>query len=147
MENPLLERTGFQDNYFGSDGFGNLSYILTPIEASIESEHGVLAITRLIKMYPKQITLMTLGPMTNLAMAVQLDQSLSYNLAQIVSIGGLLDHLGNVLPDTEFNLMNDPESVDMVLKKSYCPLTFVTWDVASRHIISRVNLNIKCFTV
>lgn len=138
LKKGLVDLWG-EDDVFGIDGLGNASLHLPLIDINIEKEHAVLAIIRLVKEYPKQITLITLGPMTNLAMAIQLDPSITRNLVQIISMGGLLDTLGNVGPTTEFNLVNDPESVDIVLKKSDCPLTMVTLDVSYKHVIPLVN--------
>ena len=75
-----------------------------------------------------------------MAMAIQLDNKFTSYLAQIISMGGLLDMVGNVGPTTEFNFYNDPEANEMVLKKSVCPLYIVTWDVAMKHVIPLVTI-------
>ena len=140
-DHPLVSSTGFEDGFFNSDGLGGATNSLDDIDIEIENEHAVLAMIRLAKKYPKQITLITLGPMTNLALANQIDQTFFDNVARIVSMGGLLDSLGNVTPVTEFNFYNDPDSVHVVLTKSKCDLTLVPWDTAFSHRIPWVQLS------
>ena len=140
-ETPLLVKTARFDTHFGNDALGNATHLYPDIEVDIPSEHAVLAIIRLVKQYPNQITMITLGPMTNLAMAIQLEPSLTKNLAQIISLGGLLNGFGNMLPNTEYNFDLDPEAVDLVLKKSECPLKLGTWDVALKYKIAMVHFH------
>lgn len=124
----------FEDGFFGDDGLGNSTQFMPSIEIQIEREGAVDALIRLSKLHPKQITLLALGPLTNLALVSQSDPEFFNNLAQVVCMGGLLDVLGNVGPNKEFNFFVDPESVDRVLKSSDpCPLVFCTWDMAYRH--------------
>ena len=137
-EAPLLGKTARFDTLLGNDALGNATHLYPDIEVKTPSEHAVLAIIRLVRQYPKQITMITLGPMTNLAMAVQLEPTLTKNLAQIITLGGLLNGFGNMLPNTEYNFDLDPEAVDMVLKKSECPLKIATWDVALKYKIPMV---------
>ena len=138
VENPLLERKGYTDNFFGEDGLGNASYSLPDINIKIEREHAAIQMIRLVRQYPNKITIITLGPMTNLALAIQLDQNITKELVEIISMGGLLRMVGNVGPTTEFNYFNDPEAVYLVLKKSFCPLFIITWDVAMKNRIALV---------
>ncbi|CAG2165526.1 unnamed protein product [Oppiella nova] len=129
-ENPLKDKVGFEDGFMGVDGLGNSVHTMPDIEVKFDGEHAIQALIRLAKLYPKQISLLTLGPLTNIAMAHQLDPLFMNNLKQIVTMGGLLDTLGNVGPTTEFNYFNDPEAVHVVLANSQCPLTIVPWDTS-----------------
>jgi inosine-uridine nucleoside N-ribohydrolase len=76
------------------------------------------------------LTLVALGPLTNVAIALNLYPELESLLGEIVSMGGALGQ-GNVTPYAEFNYYADPESVQVVLE-SKVPLTVVTWDAARK---------------
>ena len=61
---------------------------LPPVEQKIEEESGVLAIIRLVKLYKSQLTIVALGPLTNLAMAIRLDPSIKEFVKDIHLMGG-----------------------------------------------------------
>ncbi|CAG2109682.1 unnamed protein product, partial [Medioppia subpectinata] len=126
--NPLMTNLGFEDGFMGADGLGNSTETMAQIDVKHESEDAAHALVRLAKQYPKQIKLLTLGPVTNIALAHHIDPQFFDNLGQVVSMGGLLDTMGNVGPTTEFNYFNDPEAVHVLLANSQCPLIIVPWD-------------------
>jgi inosine-uridine nucleoside N-ribohydrolase len=73
------------------------------------------------------MTLVALGPLTNIAMAFNLYPDLCRYLGRIVVMGGGIQY-GNVTPYAEFNFYADPEAVQVVLESS-APLTVVPWDL------------------
>lgn len=129
-DRPLVSASGFEDGYFNIDGLGGATDTLADIETNIEKEHAAQAMARLTREYSKQVTLVTLGPLTNVALAGQMEDTFFDHLAAIVTMGGLLDSLGNVTPVTEFNFFNDPDSVHVMLTQAKCEITLVPWDTA-----------------
>ena len=93
----------------GSDGFGDVGFP-EPV-ASVEAEAAALAILRLTREHPGQLTLVALAPLTNLALALRLDPSLPQRVARLVVMGGAVTGLGNTgkVP-AEFNIGFDPEA-------------------------------------
>ena len=77
------------------------------------------------------LTLVTLGPLTNVARALQRDPSLPERIARCVVMGAVADHVGNTNPVAEFNMWVDPHAVDLVLR-SELAVELVGWDI-SRH--------------
>jgi purine nucleosidase len=74
------------------------------------------------------LTLVALGPLTNVAIALNLYPEIEDLLGEIVSMGGAVER-GNVTPYAEFNYYADPEAAQAVLE-SRVPLTVVPWDAA-----------------
>ena len=75
------------------------------------------------------IELVTLGPLTNIALALQQDPSIAKTVKRCVVMGAVADHIGNVTQVAEFNMWVDPEAVDIVLQ-SGMHLEFVGWDIS-----------------
>ncbi len=61
----------------------------------------------------KDITLVTCGPLTNIALALKLEPNIKNNIKEIVMMGGSMEH-GNVTPAAEFNIFCDPEAAHIV---------------------------------
>ena len=73
-------------------------------------------------------TIVCLGPLTNLARAVQKDERLLKNVREIVIMGGAIEAPGNITPVAEFNIYSDPHAADVVFR-SGLPVTLVPLDV------------------
>jgi len=128
------------DGFYGDDGLGNSTKELPDIPFLIESEHAVSALSRLVKQFPKQITIMAFGPLTNLALTHLIDPEFFNNLKEIVVMGGTINALGNSGPTYEFNFFNDPEAVHVVLNNSEFPITIIPWETSLKHLIPWVLL-------
>lgn len=99
------------DDFYGKDGLGDFVYPDPPNPADyLKKENAAVALVRLASQYPKQITLLCLGPLTNVALAIRLDPLFVTNLKQIVVLGGSTEGIGNVRPGIEFNFYADPEA-------------------------------------
>ncbi|HTM78559.1 MAG TPA: nucleoside hydrolase, partial [Devosia sp.] len=77
---------------------------------------------------PKTITLCTLGPLTNIAMALVKQPAIAERIAEIVMMGGAYFEVGNITPAAEFNIYVDPEAADIVLRCG-APITMLPLDV------------------
>lgn len=80
---------------------------------------------------PGEITLVTIGPLTNVATAIQTSPEFSRDLQGVVMMGGTAACSGNISPAAEFNYWQDPEAADIVFR-SGAPLTMVGLDVCHR---------------
>lgn len=96
----------------GPDGLGGAGQVETRRRA--EAEHASPALVRLVRENPGQITLLVLGPLTNVALALRLDPELPQKLKRLVVMGGAVDGRGNTTSTTEFNIGFDPEAAKIV---------------------------------
>ncbi len=80
---------------------------------------------------PGEITLVTIGPLTNVATAMQLSPEFSAGIQAVVMMGGAAACAGNISPAAEFNYWQDPEAADIVFR-SGVPLTMVGLDVCHK---------------
>ncbi len=102
-------------------------YDFGPPDVELSPEHGVDLLIRTVKESPEPVTLVPVGPMTNVAMAMLRAPEIKTNISRIVMMGGAA-HLGNVTPAAEFNLYVDPEAASVVFE-SGVPVTMVGLDV------------------
>lgn len=126
-ERPLIAPWGAEADFHGSDGLGDV-----PNRPSVtqkpESEHGALALIRLANTYPGELTLVTLGPLTNVALALRLDPTLPSKIKQLVWMGGTIRAQGNTAMVTaEWNIYCDPEAAYMVLD-AFPMSTMLSWE-------------------
>jgi inosine-uridine nucleoside N-ribohydrolase len=85
-------------------------------------------ITKLARQYPEELTLIAIGPLTNLALALKRDREGMKKLKGVAIMGGALRTNGNITPHAEFNIFSDPLAAQMVLE-SGLPITLVPLDV------------------
>ena len=100
--------------YHGGDGLGDLPDwpAVEPRVASVDAP-GVIADAA--ARYGGSLTIVALGPLTNLALAVERDAAAIRGAGRVVAMGGAVDVPGNVTPDAEFNAHVDPEALARVL--------------------------------
>ncbi|KAK6195642.1 hypothetical protein SNE40_001027 [Patella caerulea] len=129
--------TGWQKpddyNYHGYDGFGDVPDDDPPDFNLIQSKHGVQALIDLSKQYPGKITLVALGPLTNLSLVIRLDPTFGERLKSCFIMGGNYKGEGNITPSAEFNFYTDPEAAHIVLSDLGCPITLVCWELCLEH--------------
>ncbi|MGB3336212.1 MAG: nucleoside hydrolase [Devosia sp.] len=95
----------------------------------LQGQHGVdYIIDTLMEAEPGTITLCTLGPLTNIGMALVKQPAIAERIAEIVMMGGAYFEVGNITPTAEFNIYVDPEAADVVLR-SGVPITMLPLDV------------------
>ena len=120
-----VNETDPADWYHGPDAFGGKADV-APSTASIdpnliEKEKGVLALIRLIKEHENEINLIAIGPLTNLAMAVNLEPDLPKKLQSLTIMGGNQYSIGNTEQYlSEYNFSADPEAAAVTLER-YTP--------------------------
>ena len=110
----------------GDDGQGNTN--LPQASAKPVEQSAAQLIVDLANTFPGEITLVPLGPLTNVALAMQIDPQLDQKLDQIVLMGGNAFCRGNASAAAEANIFNDPEAADIVFGLR-CPIVMVGLDV------------------
>ncbi|KAF5747816.1 uridine nucleosidase 1 [Tripterygium wilfordii] len=100
------------DFVHGSDGLGNISLPSPKAKKSEKSASEFL--TEKVSEYPGEVSILALGPLTNLALAIKRDSSFASKVKKIVVLGGAFFALGNVNPAAEANIYGDPEAADVV---------------------------------
>jgi inosine-uridine nucleoside N-ribohydrolase len=115
----------------GADGLGDGGVFVPMSDGPLPSASAAEFIWQTVTSAPGQITLLALGPLTNLALALKLHPELPSLVAQIVVMGGNALVPGNATPCAEANMYNDPEAADIVFEASW-PLTMVGLDVTHK---------------
>ena len=85
---------------------------------------------------PDELTLIALGPLTNVAQAIQLEPRLADEVADIIVMGGAVEAPGNITEHAEFNTYNDPAAAEVVFD-SGAPVTLVGLDVTEQVAVPR----------
>ncbi|XP_043702127.1 uridine nucleosidase 1-like isoform X1 [Telopea speciosissima] len=100
------------DFVHGPDGLGNVS-LPPPKEKKIEKSATEFLVDK-VSEYPGEVSILALGPLTNLALAIKRDSSFASKVKRLVILGGAFFALGNVNPAAEANIYGDPEAADIV---------------------------------
>ncbi|XP_031092054.1 uridine nucleosidase 1-like [Ipomoea triloba] len=100
------------DFVHGSDGLGNTD-LPPPKSKKIDKSASEFLVDK-VSEYPGEVTILALGPLTNLALAVKRDSSFASKVKRVVILGGAFFALGNVNPAAEANIFGDPEAADVV---------------------------------
>ncbi len=111
--------------FHGPDGMGGMNYP-APRHAP-EEKHAVQALIDAVRQHPGEISLVTLGPLTNIALALMIAPDIAQKIPACYAMAGAAATLGNITPAAEFNIYIDPESAQMVFH-SGLPLLMVGWE-------------------
>jgi purine nucleosidase len=134
-DRPLISRPTTAAHVHGEDGLGDCD--LPASKKQVQSEHAVHALIRLANENPGELTLVAIGPLTNLAVALSLDPDLPKKFKQLVIMGGAIYSRGNTETVTaEFNIHTDPEAAHMVFS-AWPMLTLLSWETTVAYIIPR----------
>ncbi|MBK9440623.1 MAG: nucleoside hydrolase [Comamonadaceae bacterium] len=121
------------DFIHGADGLGNLPQRL-PITRQADSRSAAQFIVDMARQSPGEITLVAVGPLGNLAAALQLAPELPTLVREVILMGGTVLEAGNVSPVAEANIWNDPHAADIVFTTGWT-LTMVGLDVTHQVIL------------
>lgn len=131
---PLVHAAEDAAYVHGHDGFGDTGYV--PAVRGAEAEHAANAIVRLVREHGAHLTLVTLGPLTNLALALRLDPSIAGRVGRLVVMGGAVTGQGNTRLPVEFNIGFDPEAAHIVFG-AFERFELVDWEAVVRHGFQR----------
>jgi purine nucleosidase len=110
-EKPLLRKLVCADWFHGADGLGDHGY--APKQRRAEPMHAVDALLEAVRENPG-IEIVTLGPLTNIALALSREPRLADSVKRCIIMGGAPCCEGNVTPAAEFNIWVDPEAARIV---------------------------------
>lgn len=143
-ERPLVRPPFNAAGIHGADGLGELDkfkdatgvarYPQLTVRSSGEDAIDVLLAAA--QTYGKSLTIITLGPLTNIATAIQRNAETMRMVGQIVSMGGAVTVPGNISAAAEFNFFVDPDAAQMVME-SGIPIVLVGLDVAMKAPLPR----------
>lgn len=117
----------------GADGLGNLPQRV-PIDRPLDPRSSAQFIVDMARARPGEITLVAVGPLGNLSLALKLEPNLPQLLREVIVMGGTILEPGNVSPVAEANIWNDPHAADQVFTAGW-RLTMVGLDVTHRVVL------------
>ena len=108
---PLKSKQNYSDDFHGNNGMGDVEIKAKTVE--LQKEPAVDYLIRMAKENKGEITIVPIGPLTNIALAIQKDKDFANNVKRLVIMGGA-ESGGNVTPVAEFNFFHDPEAAKIV---------------------------------
>jgi len=132
---PLLPRAPrYAKHVHGEDGLGNTH--LPPPKKKPAPGRAVDFIISSIMESPGEITLIPVGPLTNIALAVKVEPRIVQKVKEVIIMGGAVIERGNATPVAEANIHDDPEAAKIVFHAGF-PLTMVGLDVTRKVMMSK----------
>jgi inosine-uridine nucleoside N-ribohydrolase len=132
-QHPLNQKLITAQFWHGKNGLADVELPVSKCKA--DPHFGPDLIIELVHKYPHEITLIPVGPLTNIALAVSKDPSIAGLVKDIVIMGGSITG-GNVNGAAEANIYNDPEAAQIVFNAGWM-VTMVGSDVGERTLITR----------
>ena len=139
----------FSVHVHGDDGLGGMAALARaalPADsapAALDPRPAYQLICDMVNAEPGTLTLIAVGPLTNLALALLHDPSIAAKVHQVIVMGGAFGtggHSGNVSPVAEANVINDPESADLVFTADW-PVVIVGLDVTHEVVMTEAYLS------
>jgi len=130
--------------FHGGDGLGGVTALRhadgSPYYPILKQptvrRQAVQRLLQLVQHHGRDLTVIALGPLTNVARAIQLSPTTMQQLGCLVIMGGAIDVPGNVSPVAEFNIFVDPHAADVVFRAGL-PITLVPLDVTRQVRLTR----------
>jgi len=129
-EKPLIRPLFTAQFVHGDDGMGDIGLDLKgrkPLDG-----HAVDVIIETVNKFPNEIEIITLGPLTNMALALAKAPDIASKIKSCVIMGGVGFGVGNITPVSEYNIWVDPEAAQMVFQ-SGMKMTMVGWDISIKY--------------
>lgn len=127
---PLVQELGTAQHVHGRDGMGDIGLDLqgrTPTQGN-----AVDVIVDTAARFPGELNVVTLGPLTNVALALKKRPAISREIKKCVIMGGTGDGHGNITPVAEYNIWADPEAAQVVFESGMA-ITMVGWDISRKY--------------
>lgn len=115
---------------FGDDGLGGYAHTVVT-DKKPECEHAVDYLLRAVKEAPGELTILAIGPCTNIARAVGKDPQFAENVKRLIIMGGA-KYTGNMSPVAEYNFWADPEAAKIVFRAGFKERVMIGLDVTNR---------------
>ncbi len=132
---PLVAPYQDAAHVHGGDGLGGA--MLPPSSRNIADFAAPDALVRAAREYSGRLVLITLGPLTNIAIALSLYPELTEHIHGVSVMGGAYDVAGNITPVAEFNIYVDPDAANQVFAAPWREIVAVGLDVTHRTILPR----------
>jgi len=136
-QHPLFQKLTTAEFWHGKNGLGNVE--LPASKCKVDPRFGPDLIIQLVHASPHEITLVPVGPLTNIALAVEKDPSIVPLVKEVILMGGSISG-GNVTAAAEFNIYNDPEAAQTVFQAGW-PLTMVGLEVGDKALFTHKYLD------
>jgi len=134
---PLMGAPNYGAHVHGSDALGDVG--VPPPVGAPQARHAVYELVERVMARPGEITLVALGPLTNVALALSLEPRMVGALAELIVMGGAVLTHGNVTEVATANLYNDPEAAAIVYQAG-APVVQVGMDVCQKVAIPEAHL-------
>ncbi len=134
---PLVQPSLLAPETHGSSGLGYARLPVPTIKPA--AQHSVDFLIDKITSAPGEITLVCIGPLTNVAIALRKEPHIVQDVKEVVIMGGAIRHQGNTTPLAEFNVYVDPHASYMVYH-SGMPITLVPLDVTYQCALTRADV-------
>lgn len=134
---PLINLPHSAAYVHGEDGLGDCGIPVS--KRKPEKKHAVQALIDLADANPGQLDLIAIGPLTNLAVALQLDPGLPGKYASLTIMGGAINAHGNTNVTAEFNIYADPESAYIVFEQ-WDRVKVLSWETTMAHVFTNAEL-------
>ena len=131
---PLIRKRVDAAHVHGDNGLGNIA-LPEPTVAPVEQQAIDLIIDKIMR-DPGEITLVAIGPLTNIALAVRREPRIAQHVREVVVMGGAVRVPGNDSPSAEFNILADPHAAHIVFHAGW-PIRLVSLDVTTRTLMQR----------
>jgi purine nucleosidase len=135
-QHPLFQKLITAEFWHGKNGLANVE--LPQSRCKADARFGPDLIIQMVHQYPHEITLLPIGPETNIALAVLKDPSIVPLVKEVIVMGGSISG-GNVNAAAEANIYNDPEAAQIVFQAGW-PLTMAGLDVGNMTLFTRKHL-------
>jgi inosine-uridine nucleoside N-ribohydrolase len=132
-QHPLNQKLITAQFWHGKNGLAGVELPATKCKA--DAHFGPDLIIEMVHRYPHELTLIPVGPLTNIALAVSKDPSIASLVRDIVIMGGSVSG-GNVNGAAEANIYNDPEAAQIVFNAGWM-VTMIGSDVGERTLMTR----------
>jgi purine nucleosidase len=136
-QHPLFQKLITAEFWHGKNGLADIE--LPPSKCKVDRRFGPDLIIETIHAAPHEITLVPVGPLTNIALAIEKDPSIIPLVKEVILMGGSIKG-GNVNAAAEANIYNDPEAAQLVFQAGW-PLTMVGLDVGDKTLFGRKHLD------
>jgi purine nucleosidase len=136
-QHPLFQKLITAEFWHGKNGLANIE--LPPSKCKVDGRFAPDLIIQMIHQSPHEITLVPVGPLTNIAMAVLKDPSIVPLVKDVIIMGGAITG-GNVNASAEANIYNDPEAAQIVFQAGWM-VTMVGLDVGDKTLFTRKHLD------
>jgi len=136
-KHPLFQKLITAEFWHGKNGLADVE--IPPSKCKVDARFGPDLIIQLVHASPHEITLVPVGPLTNIALAVEKDPSIVPLVKEVILMGGSING-GNSTAAAEANIYNDPEAAQIVFQAGW-PLTMVGLEVGDKALFTQKYLD------